>query len=64
MNKDIIAVDKNGSIVKPGNRVIYNGKVEMIKEFARELNKIQIGLEAWFGPYWVREDEIELVVSK
>ena len=60
----IIAGDKNGEMVKPGDRVIYNGKVEMIKELYEENDKVKIGLEAWFSSYWVREDEIELVVSK
>jgi len=64
MRTDIIAGDKNGEMVKPGDRVIYNGKVEVIKELFEENDEVKIGLEAWFISYWVQEDEIELVVSK
>jgi len=60
----IIASDKNGEMVAPGDRVIYNGKVEMIRELYEENDHVRIGLEAWFGPYIVDEDEIELVLSK
>jgi len=59
----IIASDKNGEMVAPGDRVIYNGKVEMIRELYEENDHVRIGLEAWFGPYIVDEDEIELALS-
>lgn len=60
----IIASDMNGEMVSPGDRVLYKGKVEMIKELYEENDNVRIGLEAWFGPYVADEDEIELVVSK
>lgn len=59
----IIASDKNGEMVSPGDRVLYKGKVEIIKELYEENDQVRIGLEAWFSAYIVDEEEIELALS-